>query len=90
MPSHQRSVLATVAGFLLFVAICLLLNCQSLEATRPVRLLGLQSLQRGPSPPSGPSPCTNHPGQGGNCPIPPKDSPEKDRIGSAARIDVRR
>nr|GLL44133.1 hypothetical protein CK203_113442 [Ipomoea trifida] len=69
-------------GFILLVMliVCMLSSPNTLQMAEAIRPLGrekwliqksllLQSLPRGPTPPSGPSPCTQIPGGGdGSCP----------------------
>ncbi|CAK9143558.1 unnamed protein product [Ilex paraguariensis] len=64
-------------GFLILILLCLqqckasrMLDGEEQEWVKKGDTDVLQSLQRGPVPPSGPSGCTNIPGSGGpNCPI---------------------
>ncbi|KAL7144890.1 hypothetical protein ABFS83_07G041700 [Erythranthe nasuta] len=73
---HHNIVLVLVLSILLLClqlgqsSRLLLLHDQGEEALLKDKTLFLNSLQRGPVPPSGPSGCTNIPGSGGGaCPI---------------------
>ncbi|CAI0433970.1 unnamed protein product [Linum tenue] len=69
---------ARLTSVLLLVAIVLGLSCRHIATARPLleteqqqqRALIIQSLQRGPVPPSKSSPCGHVPGRGsGRCPL---------------------
>ncbi|KAL5792792.1 hypothetical protein ACOSP7_001386 [Xanthoceras sorbifolium] len=72
--SHRKSLLFTVA-LIIFITFLASHDQQLVAAMRPLEgeqwmkkedsgRLAVQSLQRGPVPPSGPNPCTHIPGQG--------------------------
>ncbi|OIT37970.1 PREDICTED: uncharacterized protein LOC109240047 [Nicotiana attenuata] len=62
----------TLLVFLGLVVVCCVQPGKGSRLLHEKELMKLQSLQRGPVPPSGPSGCTNIPGNGGSgsgCPL---------------------